>query len=150
MSGFLRRTTISAGQIRSALAQPLERISGAVKDVLDRTPAELSADLIEEGITVVGGGALLPGIDALLAAQTGLPVTIADTPLLTVAQGAGQALEEMDTSNRSSKAAEARSGDKTRRVRFNKCRGGVVWRPNRTYILRVRAARWSRSTSLCC
>ena len=77
--------------------QPLERISGAVKDVLDRTPAELSADLIEEGITVVGGGALLPGIDALLAAQTGLPVTIADTPLLTVAHGAGQALEEMDT-----------------------------------------------------
>jgi len=96
VSGFLRRRTISADQIRSALAEPLERIVGAVTDVLDRTPAELSADLVEEGITVVGGGALLAGIDALLAARTGLPVTVADAPLLTVAQGAGQALEEMD------------------------------------------------------
>lgn len=97
VSGFLRRTTITSGHIRRALEQPLEQIIDAVKDVLDRTPAELSADLIEQGITVVGGGALLPGLDDLLAAQTGLPITVADTPLLTVAQGAGQALEEMDT-----------------------------------------------------
>jgi rod shape-determining protein MreB len=79
------------------MEHPLGQIVAAVKDVLDRTPAELSADLIEQGITMVGGGALLPGLDTLLAAETGLPVTIADTPLLTVAMGAGQALEEMDT-----------------------------------------------------
>jgi len=65
--------------------------------LLDRTPAELSADLLEQGITMVGGGALLRGLDTLLAGQTGLPVRVADKPLLTVALGAGQALEEMNT-----------------------------------------------------
>jgi len=96
-TGLLRRASITSAQIRNALEQPLAQIVAAVKDVLDRTPAELSADLIEQGITMVGGGALLPGLDTLLGAQTGLPVTVADRPLLTVAVGAGQALEEMDT-----------------------------------------------------
>ena len=96
-TGLLRRASITSTQIRNAMEHPLGQIVAAVKDVLDRTPAELSADLIEQGITMVGGGALLPGLDTLLAAETGLPVTIADTPLLTVAMGAGQALEEMDT-----------------------------------------------------
>jgi rod shape-determining protein MreB len=96
-TGLLRRVSVSSAQIASALEHPLAQIVAAVKDVLDRTPAELSADLIEQGITMVGGGALLPGLDALLGAQTGLPVTVADEPLLTVAVGAGQALEEMET-----------------------------------------------------
>jgi rod shape-determining protein MreB len=96
-TGLLRRATITSAQIRNALDHPLGQIVAAVKEVLDRTPAELSADLIEQGITMVGGGALLPGLDTLLGAQTGLPVTVADRPLLTVAVGAGQALEEMDT-----------------------------------------------------
>jgi len=96
-TGLLRRASITSDQIRNALEHPLGQIVAAVKDVLDRTPAELSADLIEQGITMVGGGALLPGLDRLLRAQTGLPVTVADRPLLTVAVGAGQALEEMDT-----------------------------------------------------
>jgi rod shape-determining protein MreB and related proteins len=65
--------------------------------LLDQTPAELSADVIEDGITLVGGGALLRGLDSLLQAETGLPVTIADSPLTTVALGAGQALEELGT-----------------------------------------------------
>jgi rod shape-determining protein MreB len=96
-TGLLRRVSVSSAQIAGALEQPLAQIVAAVKELLDRTPAELSADLIEQGITMVGGGALLPGLDALLAAQTGLPVTVADKPLLTVAVGAGQALEEMET-----------------------------------------------------
>jgi rod shape-determining protein MreB len=96
-SGLLRRTSITAVQIRSALQRPLEQIVAAVKDLLDQTPAELSADVIEHGITVVGGGALLPGLDALLEAETGLQVTIADSPLTAVALGAGQALEELGT-----------------------------------------------------
>jgi rod shape-determining protein MreB len=94
-TGLLRRTSITSAQIRTALRQPLDQIVTAVKEVLERTPAELAADLVEQGITMVGGGALLSGLDTLLGAQTGLPVTVADTPLLTVALGAGQALEEL-------------------------------------------------------
>jgi len=96
-TGLLRRTPITAAQSRNALQRPLEQIVTAVKDLLDQTPAELSADVIQQGITLVGGGALLPGLDALLQTQTGLPVTIADSPLTTVALGAGQALEELGT-----------------------------------------------------
>jgi rod shape-determining protein MreB len=96
-TGLLRRTTVTAAQTRDALQRPLEQIVAAVKDLLDQTPAELSADVIEHGITLVGGGALLRGLDGLLQAETGLPVTIADSPLTTVALGAGQALEELGT-----------------------------------------------------
>jgi rod shape-determining protein MreB len=96
-TGLLRRASITSAKIGSALEHPLTQIVAAVKDLLDRTPAELSADLLEQGITMVGGGALLRGLDTLLADQTGLPVRVADSPLLTVAVGAGQALEEMDT-----------------------------------------------------
>ena len=96
-TGLLRRASITSAGIGSALEHPLTQIVAAVKELLDRTPAELSADLLEQGITMVGGGALLRGLDTLLAGQTGLPVRVADEPLLTVALGAGQALEEMNT-----------------------------------------------------
>ena len=99
-TGLLRRAQITAEQIRDALQRPLELIVAATKDVLERTPAELSADLMERGVTLVGGGALLPALDVLLRTQTGLPVTIADSPLTTVALGAGQALEELGTLKR--------------------------------------------------
>jgi rod shape-determining protein MreB len=100
ITGLLRRTSITAGQIRDALERPLELIVTAVKDLLDQTPAELSADLVDRGIMLVGGGALLPGLDTRLRTETGLPVTIADSPLTTVALGAGQALEELSTLKR--------------------------------------------------
>jgi rod shape-determining protein MreB len=99
-TGLLRRAQISAEQVRDALQRPLEQIVAATKDVLERTPAELSADLMERGVTLVGGGALLPALDVLLRTETGLPVTIADSPLTTVALGAGQALEELGTLKR--------------------------------------------------
>jgi len=99
-TGLLRRAQIVAEQVREALQRPLELIVGATKDVLERTPAELSADLMERGLTLVGGGALLPALDVLLRTETGLPVTIADSPLTTVALGAGQALEELGTLKR--------------------------------------------------
>jgi rod shape-determining protein MreB len=99
-TGLLRRVEVDDAQVRGALRRPLEQIVAATKDVLEQTPAELSADLIEGGITLVGGGALLPRLDALLRAETGLPVTIADSPLITVALGAGQALEELGTLKR--------------------------------------------------
>ena len=94
-TGLLRRVEVTAEQVRSALGRPLEQIVAATKDVLEQTPAELSADLIEGGVTLVGGGALLPRLDDLLRTETRLPVTIADSPLTTVALGAGQALEEL-------------------------------------------------------
>ena len=94
-SGLLRRTVVASAQVRGALARPLEQIVAATKDVLERTPAQLSADLVRPGITLVGGGALLPGLDALLTRETGLPVRVATDPLMTVALGAGHALEEL-------------------------------------------------------
>jgi len=100
LTGLLRRTTISARQVHSALERPLRQIVGAVKDLLERTPAELSADIGDRGLTLVGGGALLRRFDELLRNETGLPVTVAESPLTTVARGAGAALEELETFDR--------------------------------------------------
>ncbi len=99
-TGLLRRATIDAGELRSALLRPLGQIVAAVKDLLERTPEELSADIADHGLTLVGGGALLRGFDELLRHETRLPVTVADSPLTAVARGAGQALEELGTLDR--------------------------------------------------
>jgi rod shape-determining protein MreB len=96
LSGLLRRTTVGPEQVRTALEQPLAQIVGAVKNLLERTPPELSSDVAAQGLMLVGGGALLRGIDELLRLETGLAVTVADDPLTTVARGSGQALEELD------------------------------------------------------
>jgi rod shape-determining protein MreB and related proteins len=93
VTGLLRRATVDSGQVRRALTRPLGQIVAAVKDLLEDTPAELSADLAERGLTLVGGGALLPGLDELLRRETLLPVSIDPDPLTTVARGAGAALE---------------------------------------------------------
>jgi rod shape-determining protein MreB len=92
-SGLLRRADVSAEQVRSA---PLAQIIDAVKDVLERTPPELVSDVAERGLMLVGGGALLPGLDRRLVQETGLPVMVDAEPLTTVARGAGQALEELE------------------------------------------------------
>jgi rod shape-determining protein MreB len=97
VTGLLRRGSVAAGEVRRAIEAPLRRIVEAVKEVLERTPPELSSDVSDRGMMLVGGGALLPGFDELLRHETGLPVTIAEEPLLTVARGAGTALEEIDT-----------------------------------------------------
>jgi rod shape-determining protein MreB len=97
VTGLLRRVTVDAGQIREAISRPLAQIVAAVKDLLERTPAELSSDLADRGLMLVGGGALLPGLDQLLHRETGLPIHIDDEPLTTVARGAGQALEVVET-----------------------------------------------------
>jgi rod shape-determining protein MreB len=99
-TGLLRRTTVSADEIHGALQRPLEQIVAAVKDLLEQTPAELSADLVDRGIMLVGGGALLPGIDTLLRRETSLPATVSESPLTAVALGAGQALEELEALRR--------------------------------------------------
>jgi rod shape-determining protein MreB len=94
-TGLLRRVTISASEVREALARPLGQIIDALKDVLERTPEELISDIADRGLTFVGGGALLRGFDELLRRETGLPVTVDESPLTTVARGAGTALEEL-------------------------------------------------------
>jgi rod shape-determining protein MreB len=92
---LLRRATIDTALVRHALARPLAQILEGVKSVLERTPPELSSDIADRGLMLVGGGALLRGFSELLRLETGLHVTIADEPLTTVARGAGQALEEL-------------------------------------------------------
>jgi rod shape-determining protein MreB len=93
-TGLLRRTVIAADEVRHALTVPLERIVEAVRTTLERAPAELSADVMQRGLVLVGGGALLRGIDRRLQAETGLAVAIAEEPLTRVAVGAGRSLEE--------------------------------------------------------
>ena len=81
-------------ELAHALAEPVARIVHAVREALEHTAPEMAADIIEEGITMTGGGSLLRGIDAVLADETGLPVRIAEDPMQCVALGAGQALED--------------------------------------------------------
>jgi rod shape-determining protein MreB len=94
--GLLRRASVHADRVHDALRRPLDQITAAVNDTLERTPPELSADLATQGLTLVGGGALLPGFDELLRRQTGLRVTVDDDPLTTVARGAGSALGQLE------------------------------------------------------
>jgi rod shape-determining protein MreB and related proteins len=99
-TGLLRRARVTAAAVQAALARPLEEITHAVRDLLDETPAELAADLGRNGLTLVGGGALLPGFGELLHQQTGLDVSVDDDPLTTVARGAGRALNQPHSPHR--------------------------------------------------
>jgi rod shape-determining protein MreB len=92
VSGLPKTVTISARETFEAMAEPVEQVVGAVKEVLERTPPELSADIINKGIVMTGGGALLNGLDLLLSRETGLPVHLADDPISCVALGTGRAL----------------------------------------------------------
>lgn len=85
--GLPKNITISSCEIRSAIEQPLTTIVEAVKKTLEKTPPELSADIFDNGITITGGGALLNGIDSLIAENTGMPVRIAEKPLDCVVNG---------------------------------------------------------------
>jgi rod shape-determining protein MreB and related proteins len=100
INGLLRRVTLTADEVQSALRRPLAQIVDAVKDTLERTPPELSADIATHGFVLVGGGALLRRIDDLLRHETELPVTIAPSPLTCVALGAGQSLDELTALDR--------------------------------------------------
>lgn len=97
MNGVPKEIVISERQIAEALAEPVGAIIEAVKTALEHTPPELAADIVEKGIVLTGGGALLKNLDHVLRHATGLPVTIADDPLSCVALGTGHALEEMKT-----------------------------------------------------
>lgn len=94
LTGLPKTITISEQEIQEALSEPVSNIVEAVKLTLERTPPELAADILDKGIVMAGGGALLRGIDRLLSEETGMPVQIAEDPLTCVAKGTGIALEK--------------------------------------------------------
>ncbi len=96
VAGLPKTIMISSQEIREALADTVNAIVEAVRSALERCPPELSADLVDRGFVLAGGGALLRGIDRLLCDRTGLPVTIADDPLSAVANGTGAVLAELN------------------------------------------------------
>ncbi len=97
VSGLPKTIITTTEEIREALAEPVSAIIDAVKVTLDKTPPELAADIMEHGITLAGGGALLRGLDTRLFHETGMPIKIAKNPLHAVAIGSGQYLEAYDT-----------------------------------------------------
>ncbi len=101
MSGLPRTIEIHSAEVTAAIADELDEIIRAIKTVLHDTPPELSADIMNKGIVVSGGGALLRNIDELILQETGVPAHIADEPLLCVAKGTGIALEHLDVYKRS-------------------------------------------------
>jgi rod shape-determining protein MreB len=96
ISGLPKTIVTTTEEIRDAINEPVTAIVDAVKITLDKTPPELAADIIEQGIVITGGGALLHGLDARLTAETGMPIIIANDPLLSVVIGGGQCLEEFE------------------------------------------------------
>ncbi|MGN0588033.1 MAG: rod shape-determining protein [Ruminiclostridium sp.] len=96
LNGLPENITITSQEIREALAEPLSHVVEAIKITLEKTPPELAADIIDQGIMLAGGGALLKGLDKLINKETGMPVKIADSPLDCVADGTGKVLENID------------------------------------------------------
>lgn len=94
--GLPKNATVSAKEVREALMLPLYEVVDAIKSTLEKTPPELSADIIDYGITLTGGGALLRGIDELITRETGLDVHVAENSLDCVAEGAGRSLDNLE------------------------------------------------------
>jgi rod shape-determining protein MreB len=96
VAGLPKTLTVTSEEIREAVQEPISTIVEIIRGTLERCPAELSADLVDRGIVLAGGGALIRGLDKLLAEETGLPVHVADDPLSAVAMGTGVALEHFE------------------------------------------------------
>ena len=95
-AGVPKTIDITSDEVREALSEPVGIIVEAIKQTLERTPPELAADIVDNGIMLTGGGALLGGLDKLLMQETGLPVSVAEDPLSCVVYGSGKALDELD------------------------------------------------------
>lgn len=96
LNGLPENITVTSEEIREALSEPLSHVIEAIKVTLEKTPPELAADIIDQGIMLAGGGALLKGLDLLIHAETGMPVKVAERPLECVADGTGKVLENID------------------------------------------------------
>ena len=95
VAGLPKTITITSQEIREAMADPLSQVIDGIRTTLERCPPELAADLVDRGIVLAGGGALLKGLDRMIREETGLPVHIAEDPLSAVAEGTGKALQEI-------------------------------------------------------
>jgi rod shape-determining protein MreB len=96
VSGIPKILAIDSDEVREAISEQIDAIVETVKIALEQTPPELAADIVDRGIVLTGGGALLKNLDRLLREETGLPITIADDPLSTVARGSGMALDNIE------------------------------------------------------
>lgn len=96
VGGMPKTLELGAADVRAALDEPVEAIIAAVRTTLEDCPPELSGDVMEHGIVLTGGGALLPGLDLRMASATGIPVFVADNPLHCAALGSGRCVEDLD------------------------------------------------------
>jgi rod shape-determining protein MreB len=96
IEGIPKTLTITDAEIREALQEPVAIIVNAIRVALERTPPELSADIVDRGIVLTGGGSLLKNLDRLLREETGLPVSVAEDPLSSVVLGTGKMLSDFD------------------------------------------------------
>ncbi len=101
VAGLPRTIKVTSDEVTEAMAEPLASVVGVIKGVLEKTPPELASDIIDRGMVVVGGGALLRSIDRLLTRETGVPCYIAENPMACVALGAGRSIEIYDAIRRS-------------------------------------------------
>ena len=96
ISGIPKTIEINSEEIREAIMEPIGFIVDTIKDALENSPPELAGDIVDRGIVLTGGGALMRNLDILIREETGLPVIVADDPLSAVAKGAGIALDQLD------------------------------------------------------
>jgi rod shape-determining protein MreB len=114
VSGLPKTIILSSEEVRHALEEPVAQIIDAMKQTLDKTPPELAADIMDRGIVLAGGGALLHGLDERIRHETHMPVHLAESPLTCVAVGSGRSLEEFDVIHRTQRSGRGRS-----RSRYN-------------------------------
>jgi rod shape-determining protein MreB and related proteins len=107
-SGLPKAIKMNSAEVRQALDEPISQIIAAVRDTLDRTPPELAGDLMERGMTLAGGGALLHGMAERVSDECQMPTRLAESPLTCVATGSGQALEEFEAIKRALKNSRVR------------------------------------------
>src|SRR5436305_4564 len=104
LTGLPKTVVLSSEEVRRALDEPVAQIVEAIKSTLDKTPPELAADIMDRGIVLAGGGALLTNMDERLRHETQMPVHLAESPLTCVAVGSGRSLEEFEAIHRSARA----------------------------------------------
>jgi len=117
LTGLPKTVILSSEEVRHALEEPIAQIIDAIKSTLDKTPPELAADIMDRGIVLAGGGALLQGLDQRLRMETHMPTHLAESPLTCVAVGSGRSLEEFEAM-RNSARARARSRSRNGRGRY--------------------------------
>jgi rod shape-determining protein MreB len=108
LTGLPKNIEVTSQDVRAALEDPVGQIVGAIRDTLDRTPPELAADIMDRGVTLAGGGALLQGMEQRLRDECQMPAQLAESPLTCVAIGSGRSLEEFDTLHRASRSSSRR------------------------------------------